>query len=302
MKRLFLLLLLSFTFTNSSVVEFSDKNFESNIKKQHQKCMNGNSSICSQLAGVYKEHKDYNKTITYYRKACEKNELSACSDLADLYYYGEEIAQDYDKAQQYFEKLCTNEDGYGCYSIGYMHESGDGNLSRDKKKALSYYEKACRIGHEDGCEAIKDLKLEGKNTNLIAAVAIILILLFYIIPIVLHYRQKKLVLKNKESGVIKKVPFLFSLTMYLFGFWVPLLRADFIWFVLSLILSLLTAGLGTVILALFYNKIYIKKLLSKGYEPIDDEAKAILDSQGIEYKLNNSLESKTTNIEKIIEN
>ena len=107
MKRLFLLLLLSFTFTNSSVVEFSDKNFESNIKKQHQKCMNGNSSICSQLAGVYKEHKDYNKTITYYRKACEKNELSACSDLADLYYYGEEIAQDYDKAQQYFEKLCT---------------------------------------------------------------------------------------------------------------------------------------------------------------------------------------------------
>jgi len=43
---------------------------------------------------------------------------------------------------------------------------------------------------------------------------------------------------------------------------------------------------------------YIKDLLTKGYEPIDDESKALLDSKGIKYKLNNSVESKTTNVEK----
>jgi membrane protein insertase Oxa1/YidC/SpoIIIJ len=81
--------------------------------------------------------------------------------------------------------------------------------------------------------------------------------------------------------------------MLILGFWAPLFRADFIWFIWALILYIATGNLGTIILAFFYNKIYIKSLLAKGYEPANDESKALLDSKGIIYKLSNSSEKST---------
>jgi len=249
-------------------------------------CTKGNAIGCGNLGDMYKDglgvEKNITKSIKVYKKSCENNRMSACTALADLYYDGEKVAQDYDKAQKYFEKLCNNEDGYGCYSIGYMHEYGDGSFSMDNEKALPYYKKACRLGYKDACKSVKDLKEEEKNTNIFIMVFVIV---FYILFIVLHYRQKRVVLENKEFGVTKEVPFLFSWTMIIFGAFVPFFRADFIRFVFLLILIILTSGFGAWIFAFFYNKMYIKNLLSRGYEPIDDESKALLDSKGIKYKL-----------------
>lgn len=64
---------------------------------------------------------------------------------------------------------------------------------------------------------------------------------------------------------IKKAPMGFSWTTFLFGFFVPLLRGDWIWAVALLILGLLLWWIPAVVMAFFYNKLYMKSLFDRGF-------------------------------------
>jgi len=112
---------------------------------------------------------------------------------------------------------------------------------------------------------------------------IILVILgvFFVIPIILHYKQDRIKLKHHTLNVEKEIPFLFSWTGAIFGFWVPLLRGDLKWFFIYLIVGLLTYNIGAFILSFFYNKIYINSLIEKGYLPADDKSKQLLISKNI---------------------
>ena len=84
----------------------------------------------------------------------------------------------------------------------------------------------------------------------------------------------KVVLKH-ELGMIKTVKKGFSWTVFFFGFFVPLIRGDLKWalimFLTQFLAASVTMGLGvwiaSLIFAFFYNKLYIKDLLEKGYRP-----------------------------------
>ena len=71
-------------------------------------------------------------------------------------------------------------------------------------------------------------------------------------------------LKNKD-GVTKEVKKGFSWTMLFFGVFVPLVRGDWKWFLISLLAGLVTCGISWLIFPFFYNKIYLNELLEKGY-------------------------------------
>ena len=264
------------------------KNYKKSFHYYEEACSNNNTIACRNLGNMYKNglgtEKNITKSIKFYTLACNDDDLSACTNLADLYYDGEEITQNLDKARKIFKQSCDYDDSYGCYSLGFMYQYGEGSLDKNKTQALKYYEQACSLKNKDACEAIKDLKDSERNGIIIMIVLLGIFILF----IVLFIRQKKVILENKELNKIKNVPFLFSWTMLIFSFWVPLLRADFVWFILLLILSFVTGGFGTVIFAFFYNKMYIKDLLTKGYEPVDNESKALLDSKGIKYGFSKS--------------
>jgi hypothetical protein len=87
-------------------------------------------------------------------------------------------------------------------------------------------------------------------------------------------------LKHSISGAIKEAKIGFSWTTLFFGFLVPLFRGDILWVILSLILSGGTIGLFWIIFPFIYNKIYIKKLLEKGYLPSNDSSKFTLVQKG----------------------
>lgn len=68
----------------------------------------------------------------------------------------------------------------------------------------------------------------------------------------------------KSDAGLTKVGYVgFSWTLLFFGFFVPLSRGDFVWFILYLILY--CCG-GCIVLPFMYNKIYTKGLIANGYK------------------------------------
>lgn len=76
-------------------------------------------------------------------------------------------------------------------------------------------------------------------------------------------------LKNPETGIIKKGFYGFSWTTLFFCFFPALFRGQIKVALLVLILSLLTGGLAGLIWAFIYNKRYTLKLIEHGYRFCD---------------------------------
>jgi len=80
-------------------------------------------------------------------------------------------------------------------------------------------------------------------------------------------------MKHKETGIMKDGFYGFSWTTLFFGFFPALFRGDFVTFiggfVISVIIGLITLGIGAffigLIWAFMYNKYYTRKLLERGY-------------------------------------
>lgn len=83
----------------------------------------------------------------------------------------------------------------------------------------------------------------------------------------------RIALRHKESGIVKDGFYGFSWTTLFFGFFPALFRGDFITFiggfVVSLIIGVLTLGIGAffigLVWAFMYNKYYTRKLIERGY-------------------------------------
>ena len=73
----------------------------------------------------------------------------------------------------------------------------------------------------------------------------------------------------------------FSWTTLFFGFFVPLLRGDWKWFIIMLIANLFTAWIASIIFCFIYNKIYTRNLLESGYSPADAYSQQLLVQAGL---------------------
>ncbi len=90
----------------------------------------------------------------------------------------------------------------------------------------------------------------------------------------------RIAMKHKETGIMKNGYYGFSWTTFLFGFFPALFRTDFNTFiggfVVSVIIGVLTHGVGTFLItfawAFMYNKYYTRKLIERGYVLAGNEA------------------------------
>lgn len=88
----------------------------------------------------------------------------------------------------------------------------------------------------------------------------------------------KINLQNENTMKTKQVKLGYSWTFFFWGWFTPLLRGDWKWFLITFIVTLILAyttmgigaGVAQIVFAAMYNKLYIKDLLESGYTPADE--------------------------------
>jgi hypothetical protein len=86
-------------------------------------------------------------------------------------------------------------------------------------------------------------------------------------------------MENPDTGIIKKAPVGFSWTTLFFCGLPAFFRGDFKWFFIQLLLACFTGGLSNLLFSFIYNKIYIEKLLEKGFKVRDVEKGMLEDAK-----------------------
>ncbi|MBQ1251840.1 MAG: sel1 repeat family protein [Firmicutes bacterium] len=84
-------------------------------------------------------------------------EEETVGQLADRYFFGNDVPQDKEKAAELYAEAGMKGDMNACYSLGYMYDKGDG-IDKDRDKAMLWYEKAADLGHEGAQNRLGILK------------------------------------------------------------------------------------------------------------------------------------------------
>ncbi len=75
--------------------------------------------------------------------------------------------------------------------------------------------------------------------------------------------HSKIIMEN--NGVTKIAPIGFSWTVFFFNFFPPLIRGQIMMGIVMLVISMFTLGVSAIVLAFFYNRMYLNYLLEEGY-------------------------------------
>jgi hypothetical protein len=94
-------------------------------------------------------------------------------------------------------------------------------------------------------------------------------------PVILGFAimgpQRKIILKHGQSGLTKSGYTGYSWTYLIFGWLVPVVRGEIGIGVLHLILTLVTFGFFQIVMPYLYNKQYMTRLLTSGWELFDTD-------------------------------
>ena len=100
------------------------------------------------LGNMYAERNEYDKAYEWYLKAedaCDEDAYDAAFNIANMYYYGRYLEQDYKKAYDKFQWLAQHDYTAAIFYMGVYAEYGFlGKV--DYKKAITYYEEALTLG------------------------------------------------------------------------------------------------------------------------------------------------------------
>lgn len=108
----------------------------------------------------YSEQERTEKAQKYLKKGCELDNALACAELADIY---DELHSDdgHDSFNLYL-KACQLKDGFSCGHIGKIYFQGE-KVKKDLQKAVFYLKQGCDLDDDSACEQLADLYEKGKD-------------------------------------------------------------------------------------------------------------------------------------------
>jgi hypothetical protein len=89
---------------------------------------------------------DFTTALHYWEPYAKEGDVKAQYNIANLYYKGKGVEQNYKKALYWYHKASQQEHAKSLLKIGLMHCKGEGVL-RSFKKAVPYV----RSAYENGC-------------------------------------------------------------------------------------------------------------------------------------------------------
>ncbi|MDR0705695.1 MAG: protein kinase, partial [Planctomycetaceae bacterium] len=96
--------------------------------------------------------------LAQYIQLAENGDMAVQRQLGEIYFYGQGVKPDYQKAVKYFQLSAEQGDALSLYHIGRCYELGLGGLPRDTTHAISIYKKAKAFPL--AVEALERLKVE----------------------------------------------------------------------------------------------------------------------------------------------
>jgi len=128
-------------------------------------CDGGSAVGCYNLAQLLNSPNlgnQHAKSVEYYKRACERSEMMACSMLGSLYAEGRGVEKDYIIAEKLLRKSCeSGERDVGCGELAMFYNHGWG-VGKDLEQAKQLFQKSCDSGNEISCDHLANL-LEDSN-------------------------------------------------------------------------------------------------------------------------------------------
>jgi Sel1 repeat len=91
---------------------------------------------------------DYSEAMKWLRKAADKGNPLAQSNLGEMYYKGWGVPQDYAEAAKWYLKAAAQGEVYAQNNIAGMYDNGEG-LPLDDVEAVKWYRKAAEQGYDE---------------------------------------------------------------------------------------------------------------------------------------------------------
>ena len=129
-------------------------------------CNSGSAEGCKALNELYEDketlgyphidRKFLPRKVAVFSKACDGGSTEGCNYLGEMYCSGEDVVQDYSKAESLFAQACTQNNADGCGFLATRYELGSG-VAKDTDRAKQLYSKSCNLGAQWACDKIKEL-------------------------------------------------------------------------------------------------------------------------------------------------
>ena len=120
-------------------------------------CDNGDARACNNLGFMYYAGdgvpQDFDRARSLYDQACNGGAMRGCSNLGLMYGTGQGVTEDLARALGLFQQACDGGAMLGCTRLGLMYDAGDG-VTQDLARAASLYQQACDGEDVLGCYSL----------------------------------------------------------------------------------------------------------------------------------------------------
>ena len=112
------------------------------------------SALEAQKEKIARE-KEQKLRFTEAMRLAEQGDAKAQLDLSEMYYSGEGVAQDHVEAVKWARKAADQGAVEALMMLGYIYESGEGEVTQDYAEAMKWYRKAAEQGSVDAEDALE---------------------------------------------------------------------------------------------------------------------------------------------------
>lgn len=120
----------------------------------------GGANDCYRIAEAYYYGngvvQNYEEAVKWYEKAAQMGHQEAQCDLGNCYYYGEGLPENYERSVYWYEKAAEQGNVRALYNLGNSYYYGEG-VAQNRELAMAYYDRAAALGSTHAKERLEEL-------------------------------------------------------------------------------------------------------------------------------------------------